>query len=286
MESVPSIAAYSFMPSMSKLKIAILTTDTLHHRYFIRQIYREVSDHAEIVLNIFEARAYPWRQKMKRHFVRSLPNIWRGLILNPYFQPDTSNRIERYERPRFFPDGDTNINSNIQTHIVESANDVETQTLLKGATPDLILVYGTGLLKSATYSLSKLASINAHGGKIPGYRGLDTNLWAAYEGRPDEMMVTLHGVDKKLDTGPVYLACPIEPQADLSLISIRYYTTILCTKMFIDLIKMFSSGAPKPMIQDLTNSRYYNPMPWLLKLQTNRKLGVWARKCLGDQSGD
>ena len=271
---------------MSKLKIAILTTDTLHHRYFIRQIYRDVSDDAQIVLNILEARSYPWQQKMRRHFIRSLPNIWSGLILNPYFQPDIDKRIESYETYRFFPDGDKSIDNSIPTHIVESVNGDEAQTLLERADPDLILVYGTGLLESAIYSRSKLATINAHGGKIPGYRGLDTNLWAVYEGRPDDMMVTLHAVDKSLDTGPVYMARPIEPQTDLSLITIRYYTTILCTEMFVDLIRVFLSGAPEPIIQDLTGSRYYNPMPWLLKLQTNRKLGMWARNRLGDLPGD
>jgi folate-dependent phosphoribosylglycinamide formyltransferase PurN len=259
-----------------KLRIAILTTDTLHHRYFLKRVYEETSDIAVVVLNLFETKSYPWRRNARRHFLGSLPNLWKGLALNPYLQPNLENRIDAYEKPHFFPDGNTAPPKEISSHEVYSVNDDDARDLLQKAEPDLILIYGTGLVKAATFSLSGRATINAHGGKIPGYRGLDTNLWAVLEGRAEDMTATLHQVDEGLDTGPVYMARPINRATDLSLITLRYHTAVLCTEMFIELVAAFSKGDPKPETQDLTESRYFGPMPWLLKRHANKMLKEWA----------
>ena len=90
--------------------------------------------------------------------------------------------------------------------------------------------------------------------------------------------IIIVSVDKSLDTGPIFMTRSIEPQTDLSLVSLRYHTTILCTKMFIELIREFAHGNPQPKNQDLTATRYYNPMPWILKLRTARKLKLWVKK--------
>ncbi len=262
--------------TMPKLKIATLTTDTLHHRYFLKRLRGETSSHACIVLNLFETRPYPWRKKAHRHILKSLPNLWKGLVKNPYVQPDLGPRIDAYEMPRFFPDGDTAIPADIPSHYVQSVNGEDARALLRNAKPDLIFVYGTGLVKPETYQIATRAAINAHGGKIPGYRGLDTNLWAAYEGHPEDMTATLHQVDDDLDTGPVYMDRPIGRPADLSLVTLRYHTAVLCTDMFIDLIAAFFDGEPNSKIQNLAESRYFGPMPWLLKRRTNNLLAKWA----------
>lgn len=259
-----------------KLKIAILSTDTLHHRYFLKQLWRQTSDHAHIALNLFETKPYPWRWKAWRHFLGNLPNLWKGSAENPYLQPNLGPRIDSYEKPRFFPDGDMDLPVEVPSHDVYSVNGDDARALLRNAAPDLILVYGTGLVQLETYRIAGRAAINAHGGKIPGYRGLDTNLWAAYKGRPQDMTVTLHEIDESLDTGPVYMERPIGRPDDLSLISLRYHTTLVCTDMFVKLIKDFVDGQPEPRRQDTSESLYYGPMPWLLKRQTDRLLHAWV----------
>ena len=260
------------------LRIGILTTDTLHHRYFLRELHRRLPNEVTVVINLFEERGLPHGRLAWRHFKQSIPNIWRGLALNPYAWSGVyGEAIRALEQTRFFPNGDDNVPTAIPTHRVHSVNDVEPGRLLEKATPDLLLVYGTGWVKPAVFDNPPLGTVNAHGGMLPGYRGLDTNLWAAYEGRPNEMAVTLHRMDAKFDAGPIYLRRRIAPIADLSLITLRYYATLICTDMFVDLIEGFAAGPMAPMLREDRPSRYYPPMPALLKPKADRALKAYAR---------
>ena len=91
---------------MTNLRIAVLTTDTPHHRYFLRRLLRDLPPGSEIVVNIFEEKPYPWRKKARRHLRDAFPNLWRGIALNPYWQ---SSRLAAqqiaFEEAHFFPNG-------------------------------------------------------------------------------------------------------------------------------------------------------------------------------------
>jgi len=205
-------------------------------------------------------------------------NPWRALVANPYIQPETfARRQDAFERPRFFRDGDDSVPRHLETHRVRSVNDVDAQSLIDRLLPDLILVYGTGLVRKEVFVQAPLGAVNAHGGKLPRYRGLDTNLWAAYEGRPEDMTVTLHQMDATFDTGPVYASQAVPPDEELSIYSLRYFTTLICTRMFVELVGDFIAGTPVPTAQGNTPSKYYSLMPWLLKRKTNLILRAYAQ---------
>ena len=205
------------------LRLGILTTDTPHHRYFLRQLETRLPAGVEIAFNLFETRRLFARRLAWRHFLGSLPNIWTGLALNPYMAMGAyDGHIRKYEAKKFFPNGNDNLPKSFPSHIVHSVNDREAIEKIDVAEPDLLLVYGTGLIKPRVFDRPPLGAVNAHGGKLPRYRGLDTNLWAAYEGHPEAMTVSLHKMDLEFDRGPIYLEkCPA-PEPYLSLISLRY----------------------------------------------------------------
>ena len=49
---------------------------------------------------------------IQRNFMlnKRFPDLWKGLILNPYLQPSSfGHRVNNYERPRFYPDGRTDL---------------------------------------------------------------------------------------------------------------------------------------------------------------------------------
>lgn len=267
------------MPSTSTLSIAVLTTDTLHHRYFLQEFSDSISPFGQVVLSVFEEKQYPWEGNAKKWFRKRFPNIWNGLIFNPYLQPRCFRlRENNYERSRFFPDGQTGLPDGIPCISVSSVNNEETRSALHQMAPDLIYVYGTGLVRPETFNLSSLCTVNAHGGKIPGYRGLDTNLWAVLEGHPEDMTVTLHEVDESLDTGSVFLERSIGTPPDLSIYSLRYYTTLIAVEMFTTLTHMFHQGTAYPTPQDNVHSLYYGRMPWLQKLRANQILHAYVTK--------
>ncbi len=203
--------------------------------------------------------------------------MWKGLALNPYlFMGLHASAIHRYETEHFFPDGDQSLPDDLQVITVQSVNHDIAREKLSTAQPDIAFVYGTGLIKRDVFSIPRLDTVNAHGGLLPSYRGLDTNLWAAFEGRPEDMAVTLHRMDDDFDTGPIYLERRLGPKQDLSLVSLRYHTTILTTGMYLDLATAFAAKHCEPKAATGRPSRYFRPMPAILKRRADRALRTYA----------
>jgi folate-dependent phosphoribosylglycinamide formyltransferase PurN len=259
------------------MRIAILTTDTPHHRYFLQRFSTALPTGMEIVLNLFETKPYPWKARARRYFWRNLPNIWQALGRNPYIQSKAQAREQiAYEEQNFFADGDREVPATFPTHSVRSVNDEISRDLLRQAAPDLILIYGTGLVTPAVFQMPPLGSLNAHGGLLPGYRGLDTNLWALVNGKAEDMAVSIHEVEADFDTGAVVAQGRLRPAPDLRLATLRYHTTILCLELFLLAVNDIFAGSVQPRKQ-IGESRYYGPMPLLVKRHADRLLRAYAR---------
>ena len=77
----------------------------------------------------------------------------------------------------------------------------EVSALTDRLKPDIIAVFGTGLIRGPLLAGGRLGIINLHGGLSPGYRGSDCTFWALYNGEPDQVGCTLHWIDPGIDTG-------------------------------------------------------------------------------------
>ena len=69
--------------------------------------------------------------------------------------------------------------------------------------PDVVLVFGTGLLKQPLIDAFQGNIINIHLGLSPYYRGAGTNFWPLVNGEPEYCGATIHFLDVGIDTGPV-----------------------------------------------------------------------------------
>jgi methionyl-tRNA formyltransferase len=67
--------------------------------------------------------------------------------------------------------------------------------------PDLILVYGTSILKGPMIRLPRLGVLNAHSSILPAYRGVFSEFWQTLHGRLKTAGVTIHSIDEGVDTG-------------------------------------------------------------------------------------
>jgi len=265
------------MPAAGRpLRLAVLTTDTLHHRYFLHRLDSDLPEGFEIAQIVFEERPYPWWRNRRRHFIRTLPNLVSGVVFNPYFQPRSAARLQdAFEAPRFFPNGLPKGRLSDRAIRCHSANDTAVVRLLENDPPDVIFVYGTGKLAPQVFRTARAVALNAHGGRLPTYRGLDTNLWAALAGRPGDMCVTIHELEAELDTGAVMIERAIPPAREMSIHSLRYFTTLVCVDCALEALSQVAAGAMRLHRND-GPSRYYGPMPWLLKRRADRFLRSWA----------
>ncbi|MBL4586297.1 MAG: hypothetical protein JKX84_04460 [Flavobacteriales bacterium] len=71
------------------------------------------------------------------------------------------------------------------------------------AKPDLCVVLGTSILRSRMISIPKIGTINAHTSILPEYRGSRSEFWQCYNQDYKNVGVTLHFIDKGVDTGNI-----------------------------------------------------------------------------------
>ncbi|MEL6299762.1 MAG: formyl transferase [Pseudomonadota bacterium] len=103
-------------------------------------------------------------------------------------------RIHGFDRTRLEPDA---------RHDVASVNSPDAIALLQRYAPPVVVVYGTRLLRPDTLSSVPAPFVNYHAGLTPQYRGQHPGYWALAAGEPEAAGVTVHLVDRGVDTGAV-----------------------------------------------------------------------------------
>lgn len=120
--------------------------------------------------------------------------------------------------------------------VTDDVNNSGTLTYLKNARIDLLLNTGGGLYKSEIISSVKTGILNAHMGSLPEFRGMNVMEWSLFYGR--NIGVTLHFIDKGIDTGDILFFKNIPVEAGDTIEDLRnksgtinielFYTAINC----------------------------------------------------------
>lgn len=95
---------------------------------------------------------------------------------------------------------------------VDSVNSEETISLLKKFNPDAVIVNGTRIISEQVLSSIKAPFINTHMGITPKYRGVHGGYWALAKGDRENCGVTVHLVDRGIDTGGVLYQAVIQAE--------------------------------------------------------------------------
>jgi folate-dependent phosphoribosylglycinamide formyltransferase PurN len=95
---------------------------------------------------------------------------------------------------------------------VPSVNSNESVILLQNLHPKVILVNGTRILEERLLDATKAVLLNTHVGITPRYRGVHGGYWALASGDPDHCGVTVHKIDKGIDTGDIVAQAVIRPK--------------------------------------------------------------------------
>lgn len=222
------------------MRLAILTTDTLHHAYFLQKL---AETHEPVAI-----------------FAET--NVLRAPFdtAHPYLQEQ-----EAYEAAQWFAGKTPGIADFAAVQFFPSMNDPEAVAALRDAKPDVVVVFGTGRLKSDVISVCPQGIINLHGGNPERYRGLDTHLWAIYHNDFPGLSTTLHTVNEQLDDGEVILEADISLQKDMGLHMLRRFNTEACVQMTLSALDMYGRFGGFVKRRQRENGRYYSFMPSALK---------------------
>lgn len=92
---------------------------------------------------------------------------------------------------------------NVASKTVVSVNDAQSISFIQSVNPDIVLVYGTGIIKPAVLRLAN-TFVNSHSSVLPFYRGSKSEFWQCYDQDFSHVGISIHAVDAGVDTGAVY----------------------------------------------------------------------------------
>ena len=223
------------------MKIAILTTETPHHAYFVKalkNIFSDITVYCETKSNT-----------------------------PPPFKTDHSFEVKRdiYECQRWFGNEQTKISEITSVNEFTSMNDASAIASLEKESVDIVIVFGTGVLKPPLIEICSQRIFNLHGADPEKYRGLDTHLWAIYHKDFGGLITTLHHLDTGLDTGDIVLQGAIPLHHKMKLHELRAANTEVCVRLTTAVIDMMNRYGEVTSRSQYNKGRYYSAMPSELK---------------------
>lgn len=129
--------------------------------------------------------------------------------------------------------------------------------------PDIVLVNGTRIISSKVLGSTNAVFINMHTGITPKYRGVHGGYWALANNDKENCGVTIHIVDKGVDTGGILYQTTIPLTAKDNFITYPYLQFgegLPLMKKAIDDIAINKVVVMKP---ETTESKlWYHPTIW------------------------
>ena len=173
---------------LNQLRVIILTSTFRRHNYVVNY----VADRLEVAGVLQEEKSFkPFRAAtsdddmavITKHFLE------RDNSEVDYFEDHRTVKLPLGIIARTGPSG-----------IINEQAEIDPMSAL---CPDVVLVFGTGLLGANIIERFSGRIINLHLGLSPYYRGAGTNFWPLVNREPEFVGATIHYLDSCIDTGPL-----------------------------------------------------------------------------------
>ncbi len=125
----------------------------------------------------------------------------------------------------------------IREYFVPSHNSVECLQILEKEKVDVLLLATDAIIKHKILKIPRLATLNAHPGWIPRFRGLGSTYYQLANGKLPS--VSIHQVDEGVDTGPLILREYLNVDPTRGLRFIDNQVNLLQYKLMSKAVKMF-----------------------------------------------
>jgi len=135
---------------------------------------------------------------------------------------------------------------------VSTVNSEEAIAALVRLRPDVVVVVGTRIIGERVLSAVPAPFVNIHAGITPLYRGVHGGYWSLVERDPSHCGVTIHLLDKGIDTGGILAQVRIEPTPDdnfatYSVLQLATGLRVLCDQVLPRLLAGDTSTLPPPL---------------------------------------
>lgn len=202
--------------------------------------------------------AYVLKKRMRRLGILTLAN---QALLILYRKVVESRRDKQAAKEIFSGKPSQYIeNRDIDILEVEDINSEEVRDFILSKSPQLVVVSGAPLLKTRILKAAEGRIINLHPGLAPQYRGRYGSFWPIYNKEPELVGVTVHFIDKGIDTGAILLQQQVDydPGDTLKIITYKQHAVgmTLLVRCLSEYDKLASQAYHKT---DCPNNNYLAP---------------------------
>lgn len=226
------------------MKLAIITSNYFRHKYFIESLSKN-----------FEIAGIVMEEKKRDPSKKGEGTADESRVKSYFADRDTSEK-------EFFGSVDWNSvvarvgADKIVTIRAGLINETENAEMIRKWNPDYIAVFGSSILKDNIIDMFPHRIINMHLGLSPFYRGSGTNFWPLYDEVPEYVGVTIHYLDKGIDTGEIIAQARPNIKPEDTQHSIGNKTIKAGVDALIAVLKRFERGEEVIGIkQDLTKGK-------------------------------
>jgi folate-dependent phosphoribosylglycinamide formyltransferase PurN len=224
------------------MNIVFLTSESMHQYYLINEVHK-LHPVRKVFLQRRIVRAVRPAERIKRLLRPFAVAVRiRSMLEKILFRRD--RRLEyQFEKRRFFPNGTPELNASIPTEFVHSFNDSDTVARVAEEEPDIIIVFGTDILRGAILNTARIAMLNIHRAIVPQYRGGGHPLWAFYHGDFENIGTTVHVCVNQLDGGDVLGRGYYGLSSYDRIHMLRYHTTMIALGILRSAIPRLIDGS-------------------------------------------
>ena len=234
------------------MKIAILTTITTHHAFFVKELLKTNNE-----IDIFVEKKSLFKKYKINH--------------------EVDKKISNFEKKKCFKNDKKFLIKFNKLNEYKNFNSKKFIKIIKRKKYNLIFVFGTSMIKNEIIKLFKNCIYNFHGGNPESFRGLDSIYWSIFHNRFNGIVTTLHQLDKNFDTGKIFMIRKIPIKKNMKFYQLRYYNTINCINMGRLLISRIQNKKRLFLNKQKKIGRYYSAMPTELKTYCIKKFEIYSR---------
>lgn len=149
----------------------------------------------------------------------------------------------------------------MKTIRVNSVNSQNCKLLLKEINADIILVAGTRIISKKILDATDALFINTHVGITPQYRGVYGAYWALVNNDEENCGVTIHSVDKGIDTGAIIGQRTIEVSKKDSFFTYKYLQYSKAIELLLEALEQFNRDGKVNLYKktDVASKLHYHP---------------------------
>jgi methionyl-tRNA formyltransferase len=221
-------------------RVVFLTGNGLRHRFAAQQVARKmnlvgiVSEGKAPLPTDLEALSTEERAIIERHFA-------------------DRDRIER----RLLGEGTTFPDTAVLATEHNTINTPAIYEWVQKQSPDIILLYGSSIVKPPLLDTYEGRIINLHLGLSPYYRGSGTNFWPLVNREPECVGATIHLAVLKVDAGAILAQVRPEPERADTAHELGTKTIISGFDAMARVVEAYLDGLIEPQAQDTSKGKVY-----------------------------